>query len=134
MYEEAMGGIATHLLSRTEQDKLLYSLELVPQRTPSGEVFVHPHYPCMSCLLIGLGSQWTMVPKQDHLVCFLGGSLMLGAVTSGALVSPVSIPPRAEELSEAGKRDWMNGAALIETCMKTHETKTYVSLNHTRQV
>ena len=49
---------------------------------------------------------------------------MLGAVTAGALKTPVSVPPKAEELSEIGRRDWVNGVELIETCMRTHETKT----------
>ncbi|KAI0095160.1 glycoside hydrolase [Irpex rosettiformis] len=106
MYQDAMEGIATHLISRTPQG-LLYTSELVPQRTPPrGDV------------------TWTLVPKQDHLVCFLGGSLMLGAVTTGAVVDNVSIPPKAEELTESGRRDWVNGVELIETCMRTHETAT----------
>lgn len=49
---------------------------------------------------------------------------MLGAVTTGAVGQHVSIPPRMEELSLQGRRDWRNGYELIETCMKTHETKT----------
>lgn len=49
---------------------------------------------------------------------------MLGAVTAGAVVDPVSVPPRAEQLTESGRRDWANGVELIETCMRTHETAT----------
>ncbi len=49
---------------------------------------------------------------------------MLGAVTTGAVQQHVSIPPLMEELSLQGRRDWRNGYELIETCMKTHETKT----------
>jgi hypothetical protein len=67
------------------------------------------------------------MPKQDHLVCFLGGSLLLGAVSAPAPdVEVVSIPPRVDELTEAGKRDWRNGVGLIRTCVKTHETRTWV--------
>ena len=51
---------------------------------------------------------------------------MLGAVTAEAVVDNVSVPPRAEELSENGRRDWVNGVNLIETCMLTHETATLV--------
>lgn len=69
-------------------------------------------------------STWRLTPKQDHLVCFLGGSLMLGAVTVGALEQPVSIPPRTGQLSETGKRDWDTGVQLIQTCMNTHDTAT----------
>lgn len=52
---------------------------------------------------------------------------MLGAVTTGAVVHPVSIPPKADELTDQGKRDWKTGMELVETCMKTHDTATYVS-------
>lgn len=78
-------------------------------------------------LLADSPSSWRLTPKQDHLVCFFGGSLLLGATTAGALVHPVSIPPKPEELSEAGKRDWKTGINLIKTCMDTHSTATYVA-------
>ena len=52
---------------------------------------------------------------------------MLGATRTGALVHPVSVPPKPEELSEKGKRDWKTGVELIQTCMHTHDTATYVS-------
>jgi mannosyl-oligosaccharide alpha-1,2-mannosidase len=66
-------------------------------------------------------SNWGVSPKQDHLVCFLGGSLMLGAVATEAQRRPVSIPPMAVELSETGKRDWMTGFELINTCVDTYK-------------
>ena len=69
-------------------------------------------------------SEWRLTPKQDHLVCFLGGSLLLGATRTGALVQPVSVPPRPEELSEKGMRDWQTGVELVKTCMHTHDTAT----------
>ncbi len=53
---------------------------------------------------------------------------MLGAVTTGAVVHPVSVPPKANELTEQGKRDWTSGMELVETCMKTHDTATYALL------
>ncbi|EIW87221.1 glycoside hydrolase family 47 protein [Coniophora puteana RWD-64-598 SS2] len=109
MYDDAMNGVHEHLVLKSQKAGLTYIAELNPQRTPGGEV------------------KWQLEPKQDHLVCFFGGSLMLGATTSGALVQPVSIPPRAEELSEQGKRDWETGVELIKTCMATHETATGLS-------
>jgi endoplasmic reticulum Man9GlcNAc2 1,2-alpha-mannosidase len=36
------------------------------------------------------------------------------------------VPPRVEELSDVGRRDWTTGIELIRTCMATHDTKTYV--------
>ncbi|KAG1848535.1 glycoside hydrolase family 47 protein [Suillus subalutaceus] len=106
MYDTAMTGIHTHLVQRGLSGQLLYTAELNPQRTQNGEI------------------GWRLVPKQDHLVCFLGGSLMLGATTSGALVHNVSIPPRTDELTEQGERDWLTGVELINTCMATHDTQT----------
>ncbi|KAH9016518.1 glycoside hydrolase [Lactarius hengduanensis] len=69
-------------------------------------------------------TSWRLTPKQDFLVCFFGGNLLLSATRSGALVQDVSVPPRLEELSEVGQRDWATGIELIRTCMDTHDTKT----------
>jgi hypothetical protein len=55
-------------------------------------------------------------------VCFLGGSLLLGATTGAA--GAVSVPPRTEQLTDAGRRDWRTGAELVRTCMATHNTRT----------
>jgi hypothetical protein len=59
-------------------------------------------------------------------VCFFGGNLLLGATRSGALEQNVGVPPRPEELSKVGRRDWATGIELIRTCMATHDTKTFV--------
>jgi len=34
------------------------------------------------------------------------------------------VPPRPEELTEVGQRDWKTGIELIRTCMAMHDTKT----------
>ena len=77
-------------------------------------------------LNVELYRYWRVVPKQDHLVCFLGGSLMLGATTAGAVAENVTIPPHPTQLTPDGKRDWRIGVELIRTCMETHKTQTYV--------
>jgi endoplasmic reticulum Man9GlcNAc2 1,2-alpha-mannosidase len=124
MYEDAMEGVAKYLIKRTPQG-VLYTSELIPHRSPpNGEMFVFSLVIRLFNTYSTDFSAWTLIPKQDHLVCFLGGSLMLGAVTAGAAVDTVSIPPTAEELSDSGKRDWLNGVELIDTCMMTHQTKT----------
>ena len=55
-----------------------------------------------------------MVPKQDHLVCFLGGSFLLG-VTEGN---------RKEvdwkKLDSRDKVDMIVGKGIIEGCMRTY--------------
>jgi mannosyl-oligosaccharide alpha-1,2-mannosidase len=68
---------------------------------------------------------WDLNHKQDHLVCFLAGSLMLGATTAGSR-GAVSVPPKMDELTRSGQRDWKTGVELLEGCMATHETATYV--------
>lgn len=49
---------------------------------------------------------------------------MLGATITGAMMHPVSIPSRTEELTAQGKQDWLSGIELIKTCMATHEMAT----------
>ncbi|KAJ7593550.1 glycoside hydrolase [Mycena floridula] len=103
MYNDAMTGLHQELVQKTVPLRKTYIAELVYQ-----------------------GGAWKLSPKQDHLVCFLAGSLMLGATTVGA-VKPVSVPPQPEELSQTGLRDWKTGVALLETCMNTYETATGLS-------
>ena len=59
-------------------------------------------------------------------MCFFAGNLLLGATRSGALEQNVSVPPRPEQLSEVGRRDWATGIELLSTCVATHDTKTFV--------
>lgn len=73
-------------------------------------------------LLPHSGQRWQVVPKQDHLVCFLGGSFLLG-VTEARL----TVPPNAADFSEADREDWTVGEGIIRACVDTYEgTKTYV--------
>ncbi|KAF8131577.1 glycoside hydrolase [Boletus edulis] len=109
LYDHAMTGIHDHLIQKSVSGKLVYTAELIPQPGRQGE------------------QNYRLVPKQDHLVCFLGGSLMLGATTAGALVDRVSVPPLSHELSENAKRDWHTGVELVKTCMATHDTQTGLS-------
>lgn len=106
MYNEAMDGIHVSLIQRTAMSKLLHTSELVPSKTAAGEI------------------SWRLLAKQDHLVCFFAGSLMLGATRTGALVHQVSVPPAVGELSEMGTRDWKTGIELLQTCVHTHDTAT----------
>ncbi|KAJ7212097.1 glycoside hydrolase [Mycena pura] len=109
MYTNAMDAVHKTLIKKSFNSNMVYTSELIPERDPNNEI------------------SWRLTPKQDHLVCFLGGSLMLGASTTGALVRRASVPPRPEELSEQGKRDWSTGTKLIRTCMDTHRTATGLS-------
>ena len=107
-----MDGIHMHLIQRGLHEGHLYTREFV---TSGMYDWGEP--------------QWSTSPKQDHLVCFLGGSLMLGAVTTGATTPHVSIPPDPSELTEVGTRDWLTGRALIETCMDTYNSSTCVAFD-----
>ncbi|TFY57228.1 hypothetical protein EVG20_g8628 [Dentipellis fragilis] len=106
MYDDAVQAIHDHLVHRGMSSGLTYTSELIPERSPLGDI------------------SWRLTPKQDFLVCFFAGTLMLGATTSGALVHPVSIPPLPEQLTEQGRRDWKTGYELLRTCMATHDTQT----------
>ncbi|KAJ6505372.1 glycoside hydrolase family 47 protein [Mycena sanguinolenta] len=110
MYDDAMQAIHDNLIEVSKRQKLTYTVEIHPRRQMSS--------PEMS---------WVRSLKQDHLVCFLGGSLMLGATTVHARPSAsgaVSIPPTETQLSPVGQRDWTTGVNLIETCVDTYRTAT----------
>ncbi|THV00628.1 glycoside hydrolase [Dendrothele bispora CBS 962.96] len=109
MYDDAMEAVYSHLVQQSPYSKTIYTAELIPERTRTGEL------------------TWRLSPKQDHLVCFFGGSLMLGATITGASIQPVSVPPRKKELTPVGIRDWQTGAALVKTCWDTHDTATGLS-------
>ncbi|KAK0200947.1 glycoside hydrolase family 47 protein [Desarmillaria ectypa] len=106
MYDSTMQGIHQYLIQKSASTKMIYTAELIPERNKNNDI------------------SWRLTPKQDHLVCFIGGSLLLGATTTGALFDTISVPPRGQELTPTGLRDWKSGAALIKTCMDTHDTAT----------
>ncbi|KZV93725.1 glycoside hydrolase [Exidia glandulosa HHB12029] len=109
MYDDAMAAIHDNLVQYTPKSHLLYTAEMPSSRST-----------CADC---ARRSHFQKAAKQDHLVCFLGGSLMLGA-TDGA---HADVPPTPEQLGAAAKRDWKAGTELIRTCMETHKTKTGLS-------
>ncbi|KAF9480359.1 glycoside hydrolase family 47 protein [Pholiota conissans] len=110
MYEETMNAIHTTLIRKGLVNGLTYTIELLPEHRPQQRIM------------------WKESHKQDHLVCFLGGSLMLGAATTGTVKGTVSIPPKREELTAVGKADWKLGLDLIETCVDTYmSTETGLS-------
>lgn len=122
-----MQAIQQHLFQKSS-NKMTYTAELIPEQYPDGSLFVLHLFsiPPTNHLF----SQWRLTPKQDHLVCFLGGSLMLGATITGSYVDPASVPPRPKELTPSGMRDWIAGEELIKTCMATHDTATCALLFH----
>ncbi|KAJ7276671.1 glycoside hydrolase family 47 protein [Mycena rebaudengoi] len=109
MYRDAMQGIHDNLIQRTPTSNITYIAEFMPDDYDDWK------------------TSWKLQHRQEHLACFLAGSLMLGAVTTGAISGLVSVPPRAGELSDIGMRDWQNGVDLLEGCMETHKTATGLS-------
>ncbi|KAG8892012.1 mannosyl-oligosaccharide alpha-1,2-mannosidase [Tulasnella sp. 403] len=108
MYDASMDSIHQHLLKRTPIHKLLYTAELQPIGYSEDWL---------------LEGKWRVTPKQDHLVCFLGGSLLLGATEARE-----SIPPNTKKLPrQHDARDWNSGIELIDTCVDTHRTETGLS-------
>lgn len=55
------------------------------------------------------------MPKQDHLVCFLGGSLILG-VTEGGRRQPDWYGPDPSD-----REDYEYGKGIIESCVRTYQ-------------
>ncbi|KAE9388525.1 glycoside hydrolase [Gymnopus androsaceus JB14] len=88
MYDHAMDGIAENLMQQTPEENLTYMGELNPLGRPLAND--------------GTMSTWNFGNRQEHLVCFLAGSLMLGARL----------------------RDWKMGIDFLEGCLSTHDTLT----------
>ncbi|KAG6878225.1 hypothetical protein C0992_008440 [Termitomyces sp. T32_za158] len=116
MYERTMAAVHKLLLKKSTKSNLTYATELVPHVGRRGRVYVSSRN-ITQALDSPRHSSWNAEHKQDHLVCFIGGSFMLGAITCGANAPPVSVPPRDQELTEDARRDWKTGMAFIETCM-----------------
>ncbi|KAF8597501.1 glycoside hydrolase family 47 protein [Ceratobasidium sp. AG-I] len=102
MYDQAMAALHKNLVFQTPLSGLTYIAEMEPTRSAK------------------ISEKWRISPKQDHLVCFLGGSLLLG-VSEGRSLNPRDIS------TPSAKKDWKVGEELTRTCMDTHKTKTGLS-------
>ncbi|BGP54276.1 hypothetical protein JCM8202_000709 [Rhodotorula sphaerocarpa] len=99
MHEQAMRGIAKHLVKKSVTRDLVFTSELLPRRSPkTGEL------------------ELVDTPKQDHLVCFLGATLLLG-VTDG---NTLPVPPDESTFTAAQREDWYLGKQLTKTCVDTY--------------
>lgn len=101
MYEHAFDGIKSTLLGQcTAVDPpLLYTMEVFPRRVQQQV-------------------SWARRTKQDHLVCFLGGTMMLGASVhaDGTFRPPFGGPSDTAAMQE----DWRVGHELIRSCVNTY--------------
>ncbi|KAG9023567.1 mannosyl-oligosaccharide alpha-1,2-mannosidase, partial [Serendipita sp. 407] len=115
MWDDAIDQIHENLLLRTPKRDLLFVAELDPEQDQQGQI------------------SWRREPKQDHLTCFLAGTLMLSAAhtrgTNDPNVQSASIPPKPSDF-EAGSRaarDWRTGEDLLKSCYDTQKTSTGLS-------
>lgn len=123
MYDEAMGGIKKHLIGKTSKSKLIFTQELQPARHPqSGQqwVLVRSRHTLETLAEWTSCRTWQVIPKQDHLVCFLGGSFVLGVTEGGRREIDW------EHLDDRDREDMVIGKGIIESCVKTYETATWV--------
>lgn len=106
MYDEAASSIDKHLIQRTPANGIMHTIEVIPQKSGAD----------------GRSLAWRKYPKQDHLVCFIGGLFLLGATEGKG-----PIPPNVTSFSQSELRDWRNGIGMINGCMETHNTSTGLS-------
>ncbi|CBQ72789.1 related to alpha-mannosidase [Sporisorium reilianum SRZ2] len=117
MYDNALSGIKRLLTKPSLHSKppLMFTVELAPRRTMDGRMYMQ------------------LIPKQDHLVCFLGGSMMLGSTSTKDIFGDDAkrpLPPISDVGTgdETDREDWRLGHELVRTCMDTY-TKTKTGLS-----
>jgi mannosyl-oligosaccharide alpha-1,2-mannosidase len=58
--------------------------------------------------------------KQDHLVCFIGGSFLLGITEGGRKQI------NWKNLDDKDHLDYLAGTGIIDSCTESYNTATYV--------
>lgn len=119
MYQQAMMGVKSRLLRQSPVRKMLHTTELHIRMDPkTRRQVLH------------------LVGKQDHLVCFIGGSFMLGAlhVQPGLQFEPLlsmDYPPTKQTVQRwnaLANEDWDVGHGLTKACVETYtDTRTGLS-------
>lgn len=114
MYQKAMMGVKRRLIRQSPVRKMLHTTELhirIDRQTRQQSI--------------------QTVGKQDHLVCFIGGSFMLGALYSNPVLSKLTYPPTkdtSKTWNDLAQEDWDVGHELTKTCVETYsDTKTGLS-------
>lgn len=117
MYDRAVSGIKRHLVKQSTFSKppLVFTVEIIPQMQLQQQQ--RPAF--------------RLLPKQDHLVCFLPGSMMLGAHEFGGSVN--GWPQLDHKMEMEGRptvqeEDLIVAHELLRGCMATYqETSTGLS-------
>jgi mannosyl-oligosaccharide alpha-1,2-mannosidase len=93
-WDESMNGVKRRLISHSKPHNLTFVGEL-----PQG------------------ANSHTIYPKMDHLVCFLGGALALGASPDGRLITDRT------KLTPLQQADLQLGEELTHTCYMTYKVQ-----------
>jgi hypothetical protein len=91
-YDQAIAGIKKHLVQYSYPNHMMYIAELLDSAKPRS---IHP--------------------KMDHLVCFMGGSFVLG-VTEGASIHEL------DPLDAKDGEDFRLGQELTKTCYQMYNS------------
>lgn len=113
MWDRSVAGIKKHLVKQStySDPPLIFTAEIVPYMQSADQ----------------RGPSFQLLPKQDHLVCFLPGALMLGSHSFGA---PPAGCPQLDAKSLAWgqptvrEEDWNVGHELLRGCMATYQETT----------
>lgn len=115
MFDRALSAVKKHLVKQSTHSipPFLYTAELIPRRPDPRTPSAKPSF--------------TLLPKQDHLVCFLPGALMLAAHEFGAPRQGWSDQGSAEVIAGGltlQQEDWAVGHELLRGCMTTYTETT----------
>jgi mannosyl-oligosaccharide alpha-1,2-mannosidase len=107
MFDRSMAGVKKHLIQKStfSNPPFLFTSEIIPRVMGKGQAPI-----------------FRLLPKQDHLVCFLGGALMLGAHELGAPYAGRRSGSLA--ISAVQQEDWAVGHEVLRGCMTTYQETT----------
>lgn len=107
MFDRSMTGVKKHLIQKStfSDPPFLFTSEIIPRVMGKGQAPI-----------------FRLLPKQDHLACFLGGALMLGAHDFGAPYAGAK--SGSLTISAVQREDWAVGHEVLRGCMATYQETT----------
>lgn len=114
MYDRSIAGIKKHLVKQStfSRPPYVFTVEIVPQMQ----------------LQQSQRPAFRLVPKQDHLVCFLPGSMMLGAHETGKSTvngwPQLSHQMEMEDRPTVQQEDQIVAHEILRGCMATYQETT----------
>ncbi|KAJ7872689.1 glycoside hydrolase [Mycena leptocephala] len=128
----AMEAIHTHLIETSKKKKLTFTLEIHPKRLAHNNQMYLPLFSFSwrranhNCLMLDLIQIVDPHPQADHLVCFLGGSLMLARRRLALSLRPSRFHRRRASFGYGPTR-LDDGRKPDETCVDTYRTASGLS-------